>query len=67
MIKAAFLNCTLKKGPEPSNTRALMDEVIYIFSRQNVSSGVVRLADFHIAYGVTAKEAKMNLPSSMRK
>lgn len=58
MIKAVFLNCTLKKGPEPSNTRALIDEVIYIFNQQNVSSEVVRLADFNIAYGVTADEGE---------
>jgi multimeric flavodoxin WrbA len=58
MIKAVFLNCTLKKGPEPSNTRALIDEVIYIFNQQNVSSEVVRLADFNIVYGVTADEGE---------
>ncbi|MEL3971920.1 flavodoxin family protein [Rossellomorea oryzaecorticis] len=53
MIRALFLNCSLKSGNEQSNTAALMDEVIDIFEKERVESEVVRLADYRISYGVT--------------
>jgi hypothetical protein len=35
-FKALFLNCTLKKSPEISNTEALIKKVANIFSTLNV-------------------------------
>jgi multimeric flavodoxin WrbA len=56
MTKALFLNCTLKSSEQPSNTEALMQEVINIFEEHDVKSEIVRLADYRIAFGVTTDE-----------
>ncbi|PLR78420.1 flavodoxin family protein [Bacillus sp. V3-13] len=55
-LKAIFLNCTLKKSPEESNTESLMREVEKIFTKEQVQSEMIRLADFNIAYGISADE-----------
>ncbi len=51
-LKALFLNCTLKKSPETSNTQALIDKVADLMRPQGVECETVRLADFNIPYGV---------------
>ncbi|WP_409254101.1 flavodoxin family protein [Bacillus sp. SCS-153A] len=53
MIKALFLNCTLKGGKEQSNTEALIHDVIDIMDKEGVSSEIVRLSDYSISYGIT--------------
>jgi hypothetical protein len=40
-LRALFINCTLKRSPEPSNTQGLADIAIEIGSRE--SPGVGRL------------------------
>lgn len=55
-LKAIFLNCTLKKSPETSNTEALIAKAVYLFKEVNVESKIIRIADFNVAFGVTSDE-----------
>lgn len=48
MLTAIFLNCTLKAGPEISNTEALIKESVKILSSLNISSELIRIKDYHI-------------------
>jgi multimeric flavodoxin WrbA len=56
-LKALFLNCTLKKSPETSNTQALIDKVTELMGERDVVGTVdvecetVRLTDYKIAFG----------------
>ena len=54
--KALFLNCTLKKSPQVSNTRALVDRAVIIFKELGVESEVIRVVDHNIAFGVSSDE-----------
>ena len=47
-LKAVVLNCTLKKSPETSNTRSLIDEVVSFFEKEGVTSEIIRIADYNI-------------------
>ncbi|WP_082235141.1 flavodoxin family protein [Halobacillus massiliensis] len=51
-IKALFLNGSLKSSESTSNTEGLAQEVIDIYSKEGVESEIVRLADYHIPYGI---------------
>src|ERR1700690_4306977 len=51
-LQALFINCTLKRSPEVSNTQALADRSIEIMRRQGVTVDVVRAIDHDIATGV---------------
>ncbi|WP_254434189.1 flavodoxin family protein [Halobacillus sp. Marseille-Q1614] len=51
-LKALFLNASLKSSEEPSNTEGLAQEVIDIYTKEGVESEIVRLADYHIPYGI---------------
>jgi multimeric flavodoxin WrbA len=51
-LKALFINCTLKRSPEPSHTDTLMDVCRAIMKSQGVSVESVRLVDHQIAFGV---------------
>ena len=51
-LGAVFVNCTLKRSPELSNTQALADQSIRIMERVGVSVEVVRAVDYAIATGV---------------
>jgi len=51
-LSALYINCTLKRSPEVSNTRALADRSIAIMERNGVSVEVVRAVDHAIATGV---------------
>src|SRR5699024_4957181 len=53
-LKALFLNCTLKKSPERSNTRAFIDKSISIFEELNVETQVIRVVDYDISYGTSS-------------
>jgi multimeric flavodoxin WrbA len=55
-LRAIFLNCTLKKSPEVSNTEALCRQVIDWFDRMDVESEVVRIVDYDVKFGVTSDE-----------
>jgi len=55
-LTALFLNCTLKRSPEVSNTEALCRKVIEWFDRMDVASEIVRVTDYHVPFGVTSDE-----------
>jgi len=57
-MKAIFLNCTLKKSPEKSNTDALISKAVTLYKEHNVESEVIRVADYKVAFGVTSDEGK---------
>ena len=51
-LKAMFINCTLKRSPEVSNTQGLMDISIEIMRRNRVEVENIRAIDHQIATGV---------------
>src|SRR5262245_33999419 len=51
-LKAVFINCTLKRSPEISNTRALGDIAAGIMRRNGVEVEIIRAVDRDIATGV---------------
>ncbi len=53
-LRALFINCTLKKSPERSNTQGLIDISGEIMRRQGVTVEEVRAVDHDIATGVYA-------------
>lgn len=57
-IKALFLNCTLKRSPELSNTEALMSKVVEWFDAMDVESEMVRVVDHNVPTGVTSDEGE---------
>ncbi|MEQ6377507.1 flavodoxin family protein [Bacillaceae bacterium S4-13-58] len=52
-LKVLFLNASLKNSSEKSHTEALYDEAKTLFEREGVESESVRLADYHIPYGIS--------------
>ncbi|MQB01041.1 MAG: flavodoxin family protein [Actinobacteria bacterium] len=57
-IHAVFLNCTLKRSPEISNTEALIGKVVEWFDSMDVTSEVIRVVDHRIPTGVTSDEGE---------
>ena len=51
-LSAVFVNCTLKRSPETSNTQGLMDISRGLMERQGVSTEVIRAVDWEIAPGI---------------
>jgi multimeric flavodoxin WrbA len=51
-LKAFFINCTLKRGPEISHTQGLMDIGMEIMRRNGVAVDGIRAIDHQIATGV---------------
>jgi multimeric flavodoxin WrbA len=51
-LKALFINCTLKKSPQLSHTRGLMDIARAIMEKNQVRVEVIRAIDYSIANGV---------------
>ena len=51
-LKALYINCTLKRSPETSNTQGLMDLSISVMERNGVSVDSIRAIDHDIATGV---------------
>ncbi|MGW7384428.1 flavodoxin family protein [Streptomyces sp. NPDC054794] len=54
-MKALVINCTLKKSPEPSNTKALAAVVSVRLSDFHAEVGTVRAVDLDIAPGVVTE------------
>ncbi|MDT0686935.1 flavodoxin family protein [Autumnicola psychrophila] len=55
-LKALFLNCTLKKSPETSNTEAFIKNAEKVFADLGVTSEIVRVVDHNVHFGVTSDE-----------
>ena len=51
-LKAVFINCTLKRSPEVSNTEGLADLAMTIMRRTGVEVELIRAVDHEIATGV---------------
>jgi multimeric flavodoxin WrbA len=51
-LKAIFINCTLKKSPDVSNTEGLMKVSQAVMEKQGVAAETIRLVDHRIAPGV---------------
>lgn len=51
-LKALFLNCTLKKSPDPSHTEGLFEISKAIMEKNGVSVETIRPIDHDIAFGV---------------
>ena len=51
-LKAVYINCTLKKSPEVSNTAGLMKVSQYIMKKEGVAVKEIRLIDFEVAPGI---------------
>ena len=51
-LRAFFVNCTLKRSPEVSNTQGLMDISMEIMRRNGVEIECIRAVDHEIATGV---------------
>ncbi|WP_430787523.1 flavodoxin family protein [Virgibacillus flavescens] len=52
-LKVLFLNATLKGSSDESNTEALYEHVQAIYKENDVETESVRLADYHIPYGIS--------------
>ncbi len=57
-LKAVFLNCTLKKSPEVSNTEALARKVVEWFDGMDVESEIIRIVDYNVPFGVSSYEGE---------
>jgi multimeric flavodoxin WrbA len=51
-LKAMFVNCTLKKSPELSHTKGLMDVSAGIMEREGVQVQHLRFVDYDVAPGI---------------
>jgi multimeric flavodoxin WrbA len=51
-LRALFINCTLKRSPEPSHTQRLADISTAIMEKHGVAVEVIRAVDHDIATGV---------------
>jgi len=67
-LKALFLNCTLKKTPETSNTEAFIKNAIKIFKDQDVETEIIRVVDQQVSFGNTSNEGdKDGWPEILKK
>ena len=55
-LHALFLNCTLKRSPEVSNTQALIGKVAELLEGQGVTTESVRVVDHTVRFGVSSDE-----------
>jgi len=51
-LKAAFLNCTLKKSPELSHTEGLIGMCQAIMEANRIATEIIQTVDHRIAFGV---------------
>jgi multimeric flavodoxin WrbA len=51
-LTALFINCTLKRSPEPSNTRGLIEISTRIMEKHGVQVEMLRAIDHDIAIGI---------------
>lgn len=55
-MKVLFLNCTLKKSPEISNTAAFIKKAEGIFQDLKVETQVIRVVDHQVKFGNSSDE-----------
>lgn len=57
-LKALFLNCTLKRSPETSNTSAFIDLARKMFAELDVETEEVRVVDQNVKFGNSSDEGE---------
>ena len=62
-LSALYVNCTLKRSPEVSNTQGLAEIAIGIMRRQGVTVDVVRAVDHDIPVGVYTDMSEHGWPA----
>jgi multimeric flavodoxin WrbA len=62
-LKALYINCTLKRSPEPSHTQGLIDKSRSIMERHGVAVSELRAVDRDIATGVWPDMTEHGWPS----
>ncbi len=62
-LRALFINCTLKRSPEVSNTEGLIDASAAVMMKHGVGVEVVRAVDCDIATGVYLDMTEHGWPS----
>lgn len=55
-IRTLFLNCTLKRSPETSNTQSLIDKVAALFAERGVEYESIRVVDYDVRAGISSDE-----------
>ena len=55
-MHALFLNCTLKRSPDASNTEALVDKVAGFMTELGVTTEKIRVVDHDVRFGVSNDE-----------
>ena len=55
-LKALFINCTLKKSPDPSHTDGLVRIAATIMEKNGVAVERIRALDHQIAIGASSRE-----------
>ncbi len=55
-LKALFLNCTLKKSPDTSNTEALIEKVEALMQAKQIETEIVRVIDHKVSFGISSDE-----------
>lgn len=55
-LKALFLNCTLKKSPQTSNTEAFIKNTDAIFRDLQVETEIIRVVDYNVLFGNSSNE-----------
>jgi multimeric flavodoxin WrbA len=53
-LRVVFLNCTLKKSPQVSNTRALIDKAARLYEQEGLKTEVIRVVDHNIDFGISS-------------
>jgi multimeric flavodoxin WrbA len=62
-LRALYINCTLKRSPERSNTQGLVDRSMAIMQAQGVRTELIRAVDEDIATGVWPDMTEHGWPS----
>jgi multimeric flavodoxin WrbA len=62
-LNALYINCTLKRSPEPSHTQGLIDRSRSIMEQHGVAVEVLRAVDHDIATGVWPDMTEHGWPS----
>ncbi|MFF0282179.1 flavodoxin family protein [Rhodococcus aetherivorans] len=62
-LRAMFVNCTLKRSPETSNTQGLIDRSVALMEREGVTVDQIRAVDHGIATGVYPDMTEHGWPS----
>jgi multimeric flavodoxin WrbA len=67
-LNVLFLNCTLKKSPKVSNTRALIDKAARLYEQEGLETEVIRVVDYGVSFGISSDEGEGDeWPSILRK